>query len=96
MRATPSTVPLQRQNAISVLAISKPRTLVNSTQRETIELNGQKIPALLLTLSTDDTEKNRLQIRVWVGDDARHLPLRIAAVTPFGAVRADLSIKPTA
>jgi len=86
----------KRQNAISILAISQPRTLlVNSQQRETIELNGQQIPALLLTLSTEDTEKNRLQIRVWVGDDARHLPLRIAAVTPLGAVRADLIIKPT-
>jgi hypothetical protein len=86
----------KRQNAISILAISQPRTLlVNSIQRETIELNGQQIPALLLTLSTEDTEKNRLQIRVWVGDDARHLPLRIAAVTPLGAVRADLIIKPT-
>ena len=85
----------KRQNAISILAISQPRTLlVNSQQRETIELNGQKIPALLLTLSTDDPEKNRLQIRVWVGDDARHLPLRIAAVTPLGAVRADLAITP--
>jgi hypothetical protein len=85
----------KRQNAISILAISQPRTLlVNSQQRETIELNGQKIPALLLTLSTDDPEKNRLQIRIWVGDDARHLPLRIAAVTPLGAVRADLVIKP--
>jgi hypothetical protein len=84
----------KRQNAISILAISQPRTLlVNSQQRETIELNGQKIPALLLTLSTDDTEKNRLQIRMWVGDDARHLPLRIAAVTPLGAVHADLVIK---
>jgi hypothetical protein len=68
---------------------------VNSQQRETIELNGQQIPALLLTLSTEDTEKNRLQIRIWVGDDARHLPLRIAAVTPLGAVRADLIIKST-
>ena len=87
----------KRQNAISILAISQPRTLlVNSTQRETIELNGQQIPALLLTLSTDDTAKNRLQIRMWVGDDGRHLPLRIAAVTPLGAVHADLVIKPTA
>ena len=86
----------KRQNAISILAISQPRTLlVNSVQRETIELNGQKIPALLLTLSTDDTEKNKLQIRMWVGDDARHLPLRIAAVTPLGAVHADLVIKST-
>ena len=87
----------KRQNAISILAISQPRTLlVNSQQRETIQLNGQQIPALLLTLSTDDTEKNRLQIRVWVGDDARHLPLRIAAVTPMGAVKAELMIKPPA
>ncbi|HXT62525.1 MAG TPA: DUF3108 domain-containing protein [Pyrinomonadaceae bacterium] len=86
----------KRQNAISILAISQPRTLlVNSQQRETIELNGQHIPALLLTLSTEDTEKNGLQIRIWVGDDARHLPLRIAAVSPLGAVRADLSIKPS-
>jgi Protein of unknown function (DUF3108) len=86
----------KRQNAISILAISQPRTLlVNSQQRETIELNGQQVPALLVTLSTDDTEKNRLQIRMWVGDDARHLPLRIAAVTPLGAVRADLVIKPS-
>jgi len=86
----------KRQNAISILAISQPRTLlVNSQQRETIELNGQQIPALLLTLSTDDADKNRLQIRMWVGDDARHLPLRIAAVTPLGAVRADLTIKTT-
>jgi uncharacterized protein DUF3108 len=87
----------KRQNAISILAISQPRTLlVNSVQRETIELSGQQVPALLLTLSTDDTEKNKLQIRMWVGDDARHLPLRISAVTPLGAVRADLTIKPTA
>ena len=86
----------KRQNAISILAISQPRTLlINSIQRETIELNGQQVPALLLTLSTDDPEKNRLQIRMWVGDDARHLPLRIAAVTPMGAVRADLIIKPS-
>jgi hypothetical protein len=87
----------KRQNAISILAISQPRTLlVTSQQRETIEINGQQIPALLLTLSTEDTEKNRLQIRVWVGDDGRHLPLRIAAVTPLGAVHADLVIKTAA
>jgi hypothetical protein len=87
----------KRQNAISILAISQPRTLlVTSQQRETIELNGQQIPALLLTLTTDDAEKNKLQIRIWVGDDGRHLPLRIAAVTPLGAVHADLVIKPAA
>ena len=82
-----------RRNAISFLAISQARTLfVTSQQRETIELGGQKIPALLLTLTSDDGTADRLQLRLWVGDDSRRLPLRIAAVTPLGPVRADLAI----
>jgi hypothetical protein len=86
--------PLKR-NAISILAISQPRTLfITSQRRETVEIDDQKIPALLLTLTTDDTQADRLKLRVWVGDDSRHLPLRIAAVTPLGAVRADLAIVP--
>ena len=86
--------PLKR-NAISILAISQPRTLfITSQRRETIEIGGQKISALLLTLTTDDTQADRLQLRIWVGDDSRHLPLRIAAVTPLGALRADLAILP--
>lgn len=86
--------PLKR-NAISILAINQPRTLfVTSQRRETIELGGQTIPALLLTLTSDDGTADRLQLRMWVGDDARHLPLRIAAVTPLGPVRADLVIVP--
>jgi hypothetical protein len=84
-----------RRNAISILAISQPRTLfVASQKRETIDIGNQKIAALLLTLTTDDPEPDRLQLRVWVGDDSRHLPLRITAVTPLGSVRADLAIKP--
>ena len=86
--------PLKR-NAISILAISQPRTLfVTSQRRETIELHGQKIPAMLLTLTTDDLQPDKMQIRMWVGDDARHLPLRIAAVTPLGPARADLAVVP--
>ena len=88
--------PLKR-NAISILAISQPRTLfITSQRRETIEIGNQKISALLLTLTTDDAQSDRLKLRVWVGDDSRHLPLRIAAVTPLGAVRADLAILPGA
>lgn len=84
-----------RRNAISIMAIDRPRTLfVSSLRRETIELNGQKISALLLSLTTDDPQPDRLQLRVWVGEDSRHLPLRIAAVTELGAVRADLAINP--
>jgi hypothetical protein len=84
-----------RHNAISIMAIDRPRTLsVSSLRRETIELNGQKISAILLSLTTDDPQPDRMQVRIWVGEDARHLPLRIAAVTELGAVRADLAINP--
>jgi hypothetical protein len=86
----------QRQNAISFMATTRPRTLiVKSQRRETIELNGQRLPALFLTLTTDDPQADRLQIRMWVGDDKRHLPLRFTAVTELGPVRADLVIVPT-
>jgi hypothetical protein len=85
----------KKRNAISVMATAQTRTLfIESQRRETIELGGQKIAALMLTLTTDDPQNDRMQIRMWIGDDARHLPLRIAAQTQFGAVRADLVIAP--
>ncbi|HVS21413.1 MAG TPA: DUF3108 domain-containing protein [Pyrinomonadaceae bacterium] len=84
-----------RQNAISILATNRPRTLVvESQRRETIELNGQKVSAILLKLTTDDPQSDKMQIRMWVGDDSRHLPLRFTAVTELGPVRADLVIVP--
>ena len=83
----------KKRNAISMLAISQPRTLfIESQRRETIEIGGQKIPTFLLTLTSDDGSADRLQLRVWVGDDWRHLPIRITAMTPLGPVRADLAI----
>jgi hypothetical protein len=88
-------VTIQKQNAISIMAVHRPRALlVKSTRRETIDLNGQKLPAIMLTLTTDDPQPDRLQVRIWVGDDARRLPLRITATTEYGAVRADLIIIP--
>jgi hypothetical protein len=57
-------------------------------------LNGQKIAAIQLQLTTDDPQPDRLQIRIWVGEDGRHLPLRIAAVTDLGPVHADLIVVP--
>jgi len=86
-----------KQNAISLMATSQPRTLlVKSQRRETIEVGGQKINAIMLTLalSGDDPQGDKMQIRLWIGDDARRLPLRIMAVTPLGPVRADLVIAP--
>lgn len=86
----------KKRNAISIMATKQPRTLiVESLRRETIELGGQKLSAIMVTLTTDDSQGDRMQIRVWIGDDRRHLPLRIAAVTPLGAVHADLSIQPS-
>jgi hypothetical protein len=87
----------QKNNAISILAVTKPRTLlIKSLRRETIELNGQKVSAIMLQLTVpDDPQSDRLQLRMWVGDDSRHLPLRISAVTELGPVRADLIILPS-
>ena len=85
----------KRNNSVSIMAIHHPRILtVKSIQRETIDLNGQKIAAIMLQLTTDDPQPDRQQIRIWVGDDGRHLPLRIAAVTDLGPVHADLIVVP--
>lgn len=84
-----------RQNAISIMAVDRPRTLfVKADRRETIDLNGQKIPAIMLKITTDDSEPDKLQIRMWIGDDARRLPLRITASMEKAVVRADLVITP--
>ena len=84
-----------RRNAISILATARPRTLfITSLRRETIEVSGQRVPAIQLSLTTDDPQTDRMQIRMWVGDDKRHLPLRFTAMTELGQVRADLVIAP--
>ena len=77
------------------MAIDRPRTLfVKAERRETIDLNGQKIPAIMLKITTDDPEPDKLQIRMWIGDDSRRLPLRITASMGQAVVRADLVINP--
>ena len=87
---------INKQNSISIMAVNRPRALtITAQRRETIELNGQKIAAIVLDLKTDDPQPDKLQIKIWVGDDSRHLPLRITAVTELGAMRADLIVVPT-
>jgi hypothetical protein len=84
-----------KRNAISILINKKPATLfVTSLKRETIELGPQKIPAIALSLNTDDPRSEKYQLRIWVSDDKRRLPLRITATTEIGVVRADLVILP--
>lgn len=86
----------KKKNAISIMATTQPRTLIVDPQRrETIELGNQKISAIMVNLTTDDPQGDSMQIRMWIGDDSRRLPLRITAVTKFGAVRADLLLAPS-
>jgi hypothetical protein len=68
---------------------------VTASKRETIDLGPRKIPAIALTITTDDPEPDKYQLRLWVSDDRRRLPLRFTAATQLGPLRADLAILPT-
>ena len=87
---------LAKRNAIPVLVENKPKTvIVTATKHEQIGLGQSVIPAIALTITTDDPESDKYQLRMWVSDDRRRLPLRITAMTQIGPVRADLAILPT-
>ncbi|MDQ3686599.1 MAG: DUF3108 domain-containing protein [Acidobacteriota bacterium] len=84
-----------KRNAVSLLINKRPRLLiVTALQRQTIEVGGQRIPAVQLSLLTDDAEGDRFALRLWVTTDSRRLPVRLTATTPFGPLRADLAILP--
>lgn len=84
-----------RRSVTSMLVENKPKTLFVSVQRrETIQLGDQKIPALVLQITTDDTEPDKYQLRMWISEDKRRLPLRITCATQLGPLRADLAILP--
>jgi hypothetical protein len=85
-----------KRNAVSLLVNNRPLTLfVTSLGRERIKINGQDIPAIQLSLTTDDPQSDKFNIRMWIGDDRRRIPLRVTANTELGPVRADLAIIPT-
>jgi hypothetical protein len=85
-----------KQSAVSVLVENEPKTLfVAASKRETIELGERKVPAIALKVTTDDPDPDKLQLRVWVSDDRRRLPLRFTCITQLGPLRADLAILPT-
>ncbi len=84
-----------RRNAVSLLVNNKPTTLViTSLKRETIQLGSQSIPAIQVSLTTDDSQPDKFQLRGWISEDRRRLPLRLTAVTELGPLRADLAIIP--
>jgi hypothetical protein len=84
-----------KRNAISILVNNKPKTLfITALKRETVQLGTQTIPAIQISLTTDDAQGDKYQIRGWISNDKRRLPLRLTAVTELGPVRADLAIIP--
>jgi hypothetical protein len=85
-----------KRNGIPVLVENKPKTVyVTATKREQIGLGMRVVPAIALTITTDDPQPDKYQLRLWVSDDRRRLPLRLSANTQLGALRADLAILPT-
>lgn len=86
-----------KKNAVSMLVENKPKTLfVTSLKREPIGLGERVVPAIALSITTDDTEADKYQLRMWISDDKRRLPLRITCTTQLGPLRADLAILPAA
>ena len=84
-----------RRSGISLLVNNKPKTLfIEALKREPIQLGSTTVQAIQVALSTDDTPPDKYQLRVWISDDRRRLPLRITAQTKLGAIRADLAIIP--
>ncbi len=84
-----------KRNAISILVNNKTKTLfVSAVKREIIRLGSQSIPAIQLSLTTDDSPNDKFQLRAWISDDKRRLPLRLTATTEIGPMRADLAIIP--
>ena len=85
-----------KKNAVSILVENKPKTLfVDASKREVIQLGDRRVPAIALALTTDDPQPDKYQLRMWVSDDRRRLPLRLTCTTKLGPLRADLAILPT-
>lgn len=84
-----------KRNAVSMLVNNKPKTVfLSSLKRENIQLGSQSIPAIAVSITTDDTQTDKFVLRAWISDDDRRLPLRLIAQSELGPVRADLAIIP--
>ena len=84
-----------KRSALSILVNNQPKTLfISALKRENVQIGSQTILAIQFSLTTDDADGDKYQIRGWISDDKRRLPLRLTAVTELGAIRADLAIIP--
>jgi len=87
---------VKKRNAVAVLVENKPKTLfVEALKRESIQLGDRAVPALALSITTDDPQPDKYQLRMWISEDRQRLPLRITCTTKLGLLRADLAILPT-
>src|ERR1041384_6416222 len=78
-----------KKSAVSVLVENQPKPLfVLASNRETIQLGDGKVPAIALEVTTDDPQPDKFQLRAWVSDDRRRLPLRLTCTTELGPLRA--------
>lgn len=85
----------KKRNAISILVNNKPKTLfIDVLKIENVQIGTESIPAILIALTTDDPQPDKFQLRGWISNDKRRLPLRFTAMTELGLVRADLDIIP--
>src|SRR6185295_5250481 len=57
----------KKRNALSVLVENKPKTLfVEALKRESIQLGNRTVPALGLSITTDDQQPDKYQLRMWI------------------------------
>ena len=84
-----------KKTAVVLLVNNRPQIMsLEPIRSEMIELDGQKVEATLINITTDDPNApDRYVLRLWVSNDRRRLPLRLTATLPQGVVRADLIIK---
>ena len=86
----------KKRNALAVLVENKPKTLfVETLEKTVIQLGDRRVPTIALSITTDDPQPDKYQLRLWVSDDKQRMPLRITCTTKLGPLRADLAILPT-
>jgi len=83
------------RTSVSVFINNRPRTVTMvALAREAILIGDQRVPAVQVSVTLDGAEADKYQMRLWISDDATRTPLRFAATTALGLVRADLAILP--
>lgn len=82
------------QNALDTRAAvflgGAPIIITLKPTRETIEFGGKKIAVITLTAVANNPQIDSLNLKLWLTDDARRLPLKFTCNTPLGAVQANL------